>query len=105
MTDRQTISTTCTMDCPDACALDVTVANGRIAGIAASREHPTTNGFICDKVQRFDRRVYHQDRLLYPMRRVGAKGEGKFERITWDAAIAEIVARFHAIIAKHGAAS
>ena len=106
MTETQTISTTCTMDCPDACALDVTVVDGRIAGIAAATsdgQHPTTNGFICDKVQRFDRRVYHEDRLLYPMRRTGAKGEGKFERITWDEAIAEIVARFRTIIARHGA--
>jgi anaerobic selenocysteine-containing dehydrogenase len=97
------VSTTCTMDCPDTCALQVTVTDGRIHKIAAGGDHPTTNGFICDKVQRFDRRVYHPDRLLYPMRRSGPKGSGQFTRITWDNALAEIAARFRAIIAQHGA--
>ena len=82
------VTTTCTMDCPDTCALQVTVEGGRIAKIAAGNEHPNTNGYICDKVQRFDRRVYHADRLLYPMRRTGPKGSGEFTRITWDEAIA-----------------
>lgn len=91
------------MDCPDACALDVTVQDGRIAKIQAGQDHPTINGFICDKVQRFDRRIYHEDRLLYPMRRSGPKGSGQFTRITWDEAIAEIVARFREIIARDGA--
>src|SRR5258708_24167412 len=81
----ETIRTTCTMDCPDSCALDVTVAEGKIARIQAapaeSSEHPNTQGFICDKVGKFDRRVYHPARILYPHRRVGSKGEAQFERI------------------------
>src|SRR5437867_3267762 len=97
------ISTTCTMDCPDSCALDVTVEDGRIKSIAAGQEHPDTKGFICDKVQRFDRRIYHQDRLLYPMRRTGKKGSGEFTRITWDEALAEIAAKFKEIAARYGA--
>jgi len=98
----QVISTTCPMDCPDSCALEVRVADGRIAGIRGSKDHPLTNGFICSKVARFDQRVYHEGRALYPMRRSGAKGGGKFERITWNEAIATIVARFRNIIAEHG---
>ncbi|MBI4659530.1 MAG: molybdopterin-dependent oxidoreductase [Verrucomicrobia bacterium] len=101
------IRTTCTMDCPDSCALEVTVAEGKITRIqAASAEtsgHPNTQGFICDKVGKFDRRVYHDSRLLYPQRRVGPKGEARFERICWDEAIAEIVAKFREIIAHWGA--
>ncbi len=95
------------MDCPDSCALDVVVAEGRIARIqAASVEgsaHPNTQGFICNKVGRFDRRVYHESRILHPQRRVGPKGEARFERISWEEAIATIVERFRAIIARWGA--
>ena len=94
------------MDCPDSCALDVTVENGRITRIAAGAgSHPNTNGFICDKVQQFGKRVYHQDRILYPMRRVGAKGSGEFARITWDEALDEIASRFHSLAKTYGAES
>ena len=99
----QVITTTCPMDCPDTCALEVSVTDGRIAGIRGSKDHPLTHGFICSKVARFDQRVYHEARALYPMRRSGRKGEGKFERITWEEAVATIVARFRTIIAEHGA--
>jgi anaerobic selenocysteine-containing dehydrogenase len=99
----QVIPTTCPMDCPDTCALEVSVADGRIASIRGSKDHPTTNGFICSKVARFDQRVYHESRALYPMRRAGVKGEGRFERTTWEEAVATIVARFREIIAQHGA--
>ena len=100
---EQKISTTCPMDCPDSCALDITVADGKIKRIdGAQNGHPDTNGFICAKVRRFDRRVYHKDRVLYPMRRTGAKGAGKFARISWDDALDEIAARFHEIRQKWG---
>ena len=90
------------MDCPDTCALEVAVEDGRIAGIIGATDHPTTAGFICGKIARFDKRVYHDDRLLYPMRLRGAKGSGAFERISWDEAIAAITARFREIIARWG---
>ena len=103
----ETVRTTCTMDCPDSCALDVTVADGKIARIqaapAGSSAHPNTQGFICDKVGKFGRRVYHESRILHPHRRVGPKGEGRFERISWEEAISTIVEKFHAIIAQWGA--
>lgn len=94
------------MDCPDSCALEVTVAADRVTHIRAAPEepdgHPNTQGFICNKVGKFDRRLYHDTRILYPQRRVGAKGEGKFERISWDEALATIVARFREITARWG---
>jgi len=98
----QIVHTTCTMDCPDTCGLEVMVADGKIQHIRGTRDHPTTNGFICDKISRFDRRVYHEDRLLYPMRRLGRKGDGTFVRISWDEAIAEITDHFKTIIQKWG---
>ncbi|MBI4483611.1 MAG: molybdopterin-dependent oxidoreductase [Acidobacteria bacterium] len=92
------VHTTCVMDCPDTCALEVVVDDGRIQRIGGAQDHPTTNGFICDKVSRFARRVYHGDRLLYPMRRRGPKGAGEFVRISWVEAMAEITSRFREII-------
>lgn len=97
-----TIHTSCPMDCPDTCALEVTVEGDRIRSIRGGRDHPVTAGFICDKVARFDRRVYHDDRLLHPLRRTGGKGAGKFARITWDEALSAITARFREIIARWG---
>jgi len=100
------IRTTCTMDCPDSCALEIHVAGGRIKRIQAapdeSSNHPNTQGFICDKIGKFDRRVYHETRILHPMRRVGPKGEGRFERISWDEAISTIASKFREIIARWG---
>jgi len=68
----------------------VTVEDGRAVRVAGDPDHPFTNGFLCTKVNRYVERTYHEDRLLHPMRRVGRKGEGRFERISWDAAISEI---------------
>ena len=96
-------TTSCPLDCPDTCALDVTVDDGRVSRIAAGNGHPVTAGFICSKLSRFDRRQYHPDRLLHPMRRVGPKGEGRFERMTWDEAIATITGRFKQITEEWGA--
>jgi anaerobic selenocysteine-containing dehydrogenase len=101
------IRTTCTMDCPDSCALEVSVADGKIeriqAALAGTSGHPNTQGFICNKIGNFDRRVYHPDRILYPQRRVGPKGEARFERISWDEAIASITEKFRAIAERWGA--
>ena len=77
----------------------VTVENGRAVKVAGDPNHPFTAGFLCTKVNRYVERTYHADRLQYPMRRVGPKGKGKFERISWDAAIAEIADRLGGIAA------
>jgi len=87
----------CPHDCPDTCAMLVTVESGRAIRVAGDPEHPFTNGFLCTKVNRYVERTYHPDRLLYPMRRVGPKGTGEFERISWDDAISEIADRLNAI--------
>ncbi len=103
--DERTIATTCTMDCPDSCALEVTVRDGRIQRIAGAADDPLTRGFICTKVARFHRRVYHNDRILHPLRRTGKKGEGRFERISWETAIAEIADRFREVRERFGGES
>jgi anaerobic selenocysteine-containing dehydrogenase len=86
--------TTCVLDCPDNCALEVQVSDGRIVAIGGGRDHPNTAGFICGKVGGYDKRLDHPDRLLWPERRVGPKGSGRYERISWDEAIEAIRERF-----------
>ena len=90
----------CPHDCPDTCAILVTVDNGVATEVKGDPEHPTTAGVLCTKVSRYVERTYHPDRVLYPMRRVGRKGEGKFERITWGEAIDEIAERLGAIASR-----
>jgi anaerobic selenocysteine-containing dehydrogenase len=87
----------CPHDCPDACAMLVTVESGRAVKVAGDPDHPFTRGFLCAKVNRYIERTYHRDRLLHPMRRVGPKGSGQFEQITWDDALDEIATRLNAI--------
>ncbi len=100
----RTIYGACPHDCPDCCALETQVdEQGRAVSVRGRSDHPVTRGWLCAKVNRYLDRVYHPDRLLYPMRRVGPKGSGAFERISWDEAIAEISGRWRDIIAQHGA--
>lgn len=94
------VRATCPHDCPDTCALLVKVENGVATEVKGDPEHPTTAGVLCTKVSRYIDRTYHPDRVLYPMRRVGRKGEGKFERISWDEALDEIAARLKPIAAR-----
>ena len=90
----------CPHDCPDTCALLITVVDGVATEVKGDPDHPTTAGVLCTKVARYTERTYHPDRLLYPMRRVGDKGEGKFERISWEQAIDEIASRLGSIAAR-----
>ncbi len=94
---NHTIGTSCVRDCPDACSLEVVVEQGRVKKIGPGTENDVTRDFICSKVGRFADRLYHPDRLLYPMRRIGAKGEARFERIDWDEALGTITERFRSI--------
>ncbi len=94
----------CPHDCPDCCALETRVdEQGKAVSVRGRADHPVTRGWLCAKVNRYLDRVYHPERLLYPMRRVGPKGSGTFERISWDDAIAEITGRWRGVIAQHGA--
>ena len=90
MSNHRTVHAACPHDCPDTCAMLVEVTDGRATSVTGDDAHPTTRGFLCTKVTRYLERVYHPDRLLYPMRRNGAKGEGRFTRISWDEAISEM---------------
>src|SRR2546425_1056949 len=93
----------CPHDCPSCCSLEVDVVDGRIADVTGTPGHPFTQGVICGKVREYAERVHSPLRVLTPLRRVGAKGEGRFARISWDDALAEIARRWRAIVAEHGA--
>ena len=92
----------CHHDCPDTCAWEVTVRDGVAVNLRGDPSHPFTDGQLCPKVNPFLDRVYHPDRLLRPLRRVGPKGEGRFEPVDWDAAITEIADRIGTAVAQHG---
>src|SRR5262245_42599065 len=94
-----TVRAVCPHDCPDTCGMDGTVREGRAVDLRGSKEHPFTRGFLCGKVAHYLDRVYHPERVLYPLKRVGPKGRGEFSRISWDEAITHIVKRFREIIA------
>ena len=93
----------CAHDCPDSCAWLVTVEAGRAVKLAGDPDHPYTRGGLCAKVNRYLDRVYSPDRVLHPLRRTGAKGEGRFEPVSWEVALAEIAGRLQGVIAEHGA--
>ncbi len=97
-----TVDTACPLDCPDACTLSVTVRGGRVSVIDGSTLNPVTGGYICNKVRHFDRRVYGEDRLHFPAVRVGAKGEGRFRRVSWNDALDTIATKLAAIRDTHG---
>ena len=85
----------CPHDCPSACALDVEIVDARTIGrVRGAKDDPYTAGVICEKVARYAERIHHPDRLTRPLRRVGRKGEGGWEPISWDQAFDEIVTRW-----------
>jgi anaerobic selenocysteine-containing dehydrogenase len=92
----------CPHDCPDTCAMEYHVRDGKLVDVRGRKDHPFTRGGLCVKVNNYVDKVYGADRLLYPMRRTGPKGSGRFERISWDDALDEITARFRAAAAEHG---
>ena len=96
---RTVVRGACPHDCPDTCALEITVENGRAVKVEGAADHPTTQGVLCTKVARYLDRVYSSERVLHPLRRVERKGERRFERISWDEALDTIAARFKAIAA------
>lgn len=98
--NTRTVHAACPHDCPDTCAIRVTVVDGVAVRVQGDPEHPPTHGALCTKVARYTERTYHPERLLRPMRRVGPKGSGRFEPVTWDDALAAIAERLHAIAAR-----
>src|SRR4051812_1527197 len=113
---KKVVRAACPHDCPDACGVLITVEDGRATKIQGDPEHPVTRGFLCAKVAKYLDRVYSPDRVLYPMRRVAAKGPGAesgegalatgataiWQRISWDEALNEIASRFRAIATEFG---
>src|SRR5277367_1128548 len=121
---KKVVHAACPHDCPDACGVLITVEDGRATKVQGDPGHPVTRGFLCAKVAKYLDRVYSPDRVLYPMRRVAAKGavaaqrsfaprgqpgacpepaegaavptqvEQTWQRISWDEALDEIAARF-----------
>ncbi len=98
----ETVRVVCAHDCPDMCSLLAEIEGGRVLRVKGDPEQPFTAGFACAKVNRDAELVHSPERIRTPLRRVGAKGEGKFAPITWDQALDEIVARWRAIIAESG---
>ena len=92
----------CALDCPDACSVLVTVEDNKATRLRGNPAHPITRGFLCGKVAKYLDREYSPDRLLYPQKRVGRKGEGRFARISWDEALDEIAARLGKITREFG---
>jgi anaerobic selenocysteine-containing dehydrogenase len=80
----------------------VTVEDGRAVELRADRDHPFTRGALCGKVDHYLDALHSPDRLLYPLRRTGAKGEGRFERISWDEAIGLVGTGLRGAIERHG---
>ncbi|HSW06104.1 molybdopterin-containing oxidoreductase family protein [Aquabacterium sp.] len=87
----------CPHDCPDTCALKITVEDGRVTRVQGDPDHPPTHGALCTKVSRYAERSYHDERVLTPLKRVGAKGSGQFVPVSWDDALDDIAARLKAI--------
>jgi anaerobic selenocysteine-containing dehydrogenase len=92
----------CALDCPDACSLLVNFDEGRASRLRGNPDHPVTRGFLCGKVAQYLEREYSPDRLLYPQKRIGNKGEGRFERISWDEALSTIAEKLQAVSDEFG---
>lgn len=88
------VKAACPHDCPDTCAMLVTVEDGRAVRVVGDPDHPVTRGFLCTKVNNYEQRTHSPDRIATCLRRIGAKGEGRFEEISWDEALDEIASRF-----------
>lgn len=92
----------CSLDCPDQCGLLIHKIDEKIVAINGDPQHPVTNGSICNKVRHMAERIYDPKRLKTPLKRIGAKGEGKFEPISWEEAMATITSHWKELMATHG---
>lgn len=102
MSGTSVIPGACPLDCPDGCSWQVTVENGEATALRGTPDHPYTKGTLCVKVNQYLEHTRASDRLLHPLRRTGRKGEGRFERITWDTALSEIARRLTEVTERHG---
>lgn len=95
-----TVRGACPHDCPDTCALLTTVQDGVAIRVQGNPDHLPTDGALCTKVSRYTERSYHPERILHPLKRIGPKGSGQFEPMSWNAALNEIATRLQAIAAR-----
>lgn len=95
----------CPHDCPDTCSIIAHVSDGRLVAVSGDPDHPTTRGFLCAKVQHYVDKVYSPDRVLTPLKRVGAKGEGRFAPLSWDKALDIVASRLNEIAVSSGSDS
>ncbi|MCI0399508.1 MAG: molybdopterin-dependent oxidoreductase [Chloroflexi bacterium] len=93
----------CPHDCPDTCGIVTVVEDGRAVDFYGDPDHPITQGWLCAKVRPYLEHVYHPERLTHPLRRVGPKGSGRWQRTSWEEAIGEIAGRWQDVIARYGA--
>lgn len=100
--ERRIVHGVCPHDCPDTCGMRITVEDGRAVRVEGDPTHPITRGFLCVKVNQYIEHTYSERRVLTPRRRVGPKGSGQFEEISWDEALDEIAARFGGIAKEYG---
>jgi anaerobic selenocysteine-containing dehydrogenase len=94
------VQAACPHDCPDTCAMRVTVQGDKVIRLQGDPDHPPTNGALCTKVSRYAERTEHAERVLNPLKRVGPKGAGQFVEVSWDDALADIAARLSTIAAR-----
>jgi anaerobic selenocysteine-containing dehydrogenase len=92
----------CPLDCPDQCGLLLHKQDGKIVKVEGDPDHPVTRGYICNKVRNMTERIYDQNRLKYPLKRVGPKGTGQFSRISWEEAIDTITSHWKKLMATEG---
>lgn len=97
------VRSVCPYDCPDACGLLVQVENGRVVSVSGDPQHPLTRGLLCPKMKRYEQTVHSPRRLLSPLLRTGAKGEGRFVPISWGEAVERICGKWKQLIGSHGA--
>ncbi len=97
----QTVLGACPHDCPDTCSLITTVVAGVATRVQGNPAHPHTGGVLCNKVSKYTERTYHPERVLQPLKRVGPKGLGRFEPVSWESALADIASRLKAIAARN----
>ena len=96
------VKSVCPLNCPDSCGIVTEVQDGRVVRTAGDPDHPITRGWLCRKGSRYLERHTSPDRLLSPLRRIGPKGAGRFERVSWDEALDTIAERWQRIVAEWG---
>ncbi len=102
MSKVEILQSVCPLDCPDTCALRISISDGKMVRLEGDTTHPATQGFACVKMSKYPLRQEHDERLLVPQKRVGAKGEGRFAAITWDEALDTIATKLQENIVQFG---